>query len=470
MARILTVLSGAGLMLLALFVFTPEHTPDVQAAGCFPGKPHASGSTNETVSITGQGTRRYRLHIPPSYNGADRVPLVLAFHGLGSNGLQTELYSALSAFSDAGPGFVVVYPEGMTNGFGQQFWQFVPSASPNDVLFTSELLDALDAQLCINTDYVFSTGISNGAIMSSRLACSLSSRIAAIAPVAGAYYPPLFSTFSGEDCPDTRPVPFLSFHGTDDSTIPYNGGPGLNGADFRLPQDNTTPDEDVTNDWALHNGCTGSRAETQIDTEVRLIEYGSCMDGADVQHYAIDGGGHTWPGAIDIPSLGYTTHQISATSLMWDFFLAHPFAIAPDVDTDGDTIPNATDQDNDNDGCSDAQEVGISQNLGGQRDSKNFWDYADMPIVAASPLRDGRVRINDILAVIGRYFTNDAGGTAPINRNSDPLSVPPATGYHPAFDRGGLAGPNQWNLAPPDGQILLDDVLAVVYQYFHDCA
>jgi hypothetical protein len=266
----------------------------------------------------------------------------------------------------------------------------------------------------------------------------------------------------------------ISFHGTADDTIPYNGGSGGGGVSYRLAQDNTTPDEDVTEDWAIHNGCTGTRTETQVDTEVRLIEYDNCTNDAIVQHYAIDGGGHTWPGSFDIPSLGYTTHQISATQLMWAFFQAHPLNVTPPPDTDGDTLPNATDPDNDNDGCSDVREVGSDPLQGGLRNAKSIWDYADMPIEISPGLglyaRNGLIRVEDILAVVARYFTDDADGTASPNRYSDPLSLPLQFGYHPAFDRGGVVGPHQWDMAPPNGQIRVDDILQVVQQYFHDCA
>jgi hypothetical protein len=71
---------------------------------------------------------------------------------------------------------------------------------------------------------------------------------------------------------------------------------------------------------------------------VRLIEYSSCADGTLVQLYAIDGGGHTWPGSFDVPGLGYTTQQIDATDLIWDFFSAYTL---PDADVD--LIPDAAD-------------------------------------------------------------------------------------------------------------------------------
>ncbi len=133
--------------------------------------------------------------------------------------------------------------------------------------------------------------------------------------------------------------------------------------------------------------------------------------------------------------------------------------------------------DTDADGCTDKREFQTaigSETSGGRRDHTNFWDYADMPIqeppASGIYVRDQMVRVNDILAVLARYFTDDDNSTAPVNRNTDPLSNPPGkTGYHPAFDRTYL-GPNQWNLGPPNGMIRIDDILAVIYQYFHDCA
>jgi len=50
-----------------------------------------------------------------------------------------------------------------------------------------------------------------------------------------------------------------------------------------------------------------------------------CEEGAAVELYVVEGGGHTWPGAaIDVPVLGETTHEISATDLIWAFFENHP--------------------------------------------------------------------------------------------------------------------------------------------------
>ena len=36
-------------------------------------------------------------------------------------------------------------------------------------------------------------------------------------------------------------------------------------------------------------------------------------------------------------------------------------------------------------------------------------------------------------------------------------------------DRTAITGGNPWNLGPPNGQQRVDDILAAVKQYFHDC-
>jgi polyhydroxybutyrate depolymerase len=308
-----------------------SHTQPIDAPGCSPSLPHGSGTSAETIT-TFDGQRSYRLHVPPSYTGSDAVPLVFDIHGATSNATAQEAYSGFSTKADV-EGFIVVYPEGVATAAIPythfNAWMF-GSPEPNDLGFIYTLLDSLELQLCIDPTRVFSTGISNGAMMSVRLACSLSSRIAAIAPVAGAYYPPDFVNLPAEACMDPTAVPVIAFHGTADTLVPFNGGlGGISGTThFRLPIDNNTAEEDVMADWAAHDGCTSGRQESQVDTEIRLVRYGSCDRGANVELYAVDGGGHTWPGALDVLHLGYTTQQISATDLIWAFFSSHPMTPA----------------------------------------------------------------------------------------------------------------------------------------------
>jgi len=449
--------AAAAIALLLTMGSGGRDVPAASAAGCTPARPHASGTTVESIMSSG-GARQYRLHVPPSYTGAERVPLILSFHGLGSNALEQELYSAFSPRADAPDGgFIAVYPQGLDTPLGTEHfnaWQLPPSFN-DDVAFTSDVLDELQSELCVDSKRIFSSGMSNGAMMSVRLACSLSSRIAAIAPVAGAYYPPMALNLNpGETCPDTRPAPVLAFHGTADNTVPFLGGSGGAGGipiTFRLPIDNATPDDDVMQSWASHNGCAGARQESAVSAEVRFVSYDSCLDGADVQLYIVDGGGHTWPGAIDLPGLGYTTHDIDATDVAWQFFQAHPLVPAT-ADTDGDTVPNATDDDDDNDGCTDLaeqQKALGSEATGGRRDPFNSWDFYDTNSDRVVDL------LYDIFGVAAAY------GLTP----SDP-------GYSASLDRLAPASwDDAWDMRAPDGTIdLLTDIFGVARQFGHDCS
>jgi hypothetical protein len=130
--------------------------------------------------------------------------------------------------------------------------------------------------------------------------------------------------------------------------------------------------------------------------------------------------------------------------------------------------------DTDGDGCTDLRELQTapgSETSGGLRDPQYFWDFYDTP--NAANVRDRRVTVpGDIFQVAQRFGANDAGGTAPVNRNSDPLAgpIPAIPGYHPAFDRSPMIGPNPWDMGPPDGAITaVVDIFAVAKQYGHSC-
>ncbi len=71
-----------------------------------------------------------------------------------------------------------------------------------------------------------------------------------------------------------------------------------------------------------------------------------------------------------------------------------------------------------------------------------------------NPSKDGLNRVDDILAVVNQYFMDD------------PIGMPDLKSQ---TDRTALTGGNPWNLGPPNGQQRVDDILASVKQYFHDC-
>ena len=143
----------------------------------------------------------------------------------------------------------------------------------------------------------------------------------------------------------------------------------------------------------------------------------------------------------------------------------------PGGDTDGDTIPNSSDPDDDNDGCTDEQELGLSATLGGRRNPHSYWDFFDTP-AGTPPARDQIVNIIDIAAVVLRFGTVSDPPPTKEEALAEAL-MPPSdlTSYHAAFDRDSpIPGEDLWDLLPPDGAINIIDIGAVVVQFGHTCA
>jgi hypothetical protein len=118
----------------------------------------------------------------------------------------------------------------------------------------------------------------------------------------------------------------------------------------------------------------------------------------------------------------------------------------------------------DQDGCTDLEELQPPQDVafGGGRNPKSFWDFFDVP-TGVSNIRDSSISSLDLFAVLGRF--GEAG-----DPNIDPLSTPPATGYHTAFDRGPSAGPSVWNVTAANGSIASTDIFSILAQFGHACA
>jgi hypothetical protein len=146
-------------------------------------------------------------------------------------------------------------------------------------------------------------------------------------------------------------------------------------------------------------------------------------------------------------------------------------------DTDHDGIPNGSDPDDDNDGCTDARENAANALQGGQRSPHSLWDFFDVP-TGPSLQRDGAVTAADLASIVARFGASDFG-VGDFDRGSDPFSTPdpPVTpsgareNYHPAYDRGGaLPGQQAWDQSPPNGSITASDLAVVAAQFGHSCA
>jgi polyhydroxybutyrate depolymerase len=305
----------------------------------------AAGEQVLTV-LSGGLSRPVRVFVPAAAAPRRALPLVIDLHGSGGDGEREARSTRLSEVGTKN-GFVVANPSGGVS-FGaapeKHYWNIpgvplsgagdTPADAPDDVQFISDTIDEISAHTCIDARRVYVTGMSGGARMASLLGCRLAGRIAAIAPVSGlrAGLPSTENPAQPDpaSCRPQRPMPIVTFHGTDDHTNPYEGGGAPYWA-YSVPT--------ALQRWAVLDHCGDPSPPQKIAAHVTLVRYSRCAGGAAIWLYRTDapstqGGGHAWPGgtmppeitapgASGQPRANAPGTEINASELMWEFFARH---------------------------------------------------------------------------------------------------------------------------------------------------
>jgi len=269
-----------------------------------------------TAKITIDGDERiYVVHIPASVTAESPAPLLLAFHGAGQSGHSFRSFIGIDSAADA-RGFITAFP----STYSVFNWAVgsitaADTAGIDDMQFVRKMLDQLTQDLNIDTDRIFATGLSNGAVFTHRLGCQMGDRFAGIASVSAT----MLENIS-DGCDANPAVAALFAHGTEDAIFKWEGESEAGGQVVLLSAN------DMVGRWASRNGCSPSPSveaipDTSVDgttTERRL--YGACSSGAAVVFYAVTGGGHTWPGTGTGGPFGNTSQDFFMNDEMLDFF------------------------------------------------------------------------------------------------------------------------------------------------------
>lgn len=175
----------------------------------------AAATTPLTLTSNGK-TRQFYVKLPETYDNSHAYRLILTLHALGGNAQQVTVgtggylpWYGLPALANDTLGAVYVSPNGLNNGWANQ--------GGEDVAFLRQVIETVEADLCIDQNLRFSTGFSYGAAMSFSLACSLGREIRAVAALSGN---PMISGCSG----GTEPVAYYGQHGINDRVLPIAGG------------------------------------------------------------------------------------------------------------------------------------------------------------------------------------------------------------------------------------------------------
>lgn len=271
-----------------------------------------------TLSFYQQGAERTFVIYIPTGLAAEKVhPVVIMLHGGLGNGTQIQEITGLSTVANRDK-FIAVYPEA-----GNRWWNDgrpTTASAIDDVAYVNTLINTLQNDWRADPSKIFAAGISNGGMMTQRLACELSNRFHGIGSVAANLPESLQS-----NC-NTGGANIVLISGTEDPIMPYDGGEVVNIPALGIGAGGTVLSHPETVEfWAAKNQCSSAVLTdfpdtTPDGTTVQKLDYQSCGRGV-IMAFKITGGGHNWPGSTGASTLrGNVSRDMNATEEIINFF------------------------------------------------------------------------------------------------------------------------------------------------------
>jgi polyhydroxybutyrate depolymerase len=284
-----------------------------------------SGQVQASTLQQGSTARTFRIYTPA--NLSPHPGAIIVLQGAGGSGGIMEAVTGLDREADR-MGWIVVYADAAA--VWSHGWDpYTAGAQNPDVAFMSSLIDRLESDNGIDPGKVFVTGWSRGAMMSYRLGCDLSSKIAAIAPVDGSMAD-MNGDVRGASCHPDQPVSVLGINGSADLNVPIEGGHShLN----EWETISYSAPSDVIDTWRDLDRC-GAKPSMSYSGPSTTTSW-SCTGGSMVSLRVVSGGDHNWPGAL-VPFLmlvDFTPPEplwgiqadtsFDASRVIADFFVTH---------------------------------------------------------------------------------------------------------------------------------------------------
>ena len=287
------------------------------------GRSVTSKGALQEFSVTFRGqSRNVLVYVPSAHQGVASLPLVVALHGGGGHAayMSDDERYGLSRMAESA-GFLVAYPNGYSKLPGGKFatWNAggccgdARDRNIDDVGFLREVVATVKARFHVDARRVFAIGMSNGGMMSYRLACEASDVFRAVGSVAG--------TDAVPDCHPTQPVAVLHIHAKNDDHVLFDGGAGQ-GA-FRDPSKVMTFPSvpETVSRWVRRGQCSPTPKRVLQVAGAYCERYDGCAGHSAVQLCVTQDGGHSWPGADKTRHGKASPSQaLSANDVLWDFF------------------------------------------------------------------------------------------------------------------------------------------------------
>jgi polyhydroxybutyrate depolymerase len=284
-------------------------------------------------------TRYFDLYVPPNLPRS-AVPLVFVLHGGTGDKVTTRSQPTVGGrwleLADA-EAFLLVFPNAVSASTGTS----APAGSFNwndcrndardtatqadDVGFVSAMIDWLEGRYPIDSRRIYATGLSNGGMMSYRLAFELSHRLVAIGAVVA-------NLPANSDCPRDRPahpIAVLIMNGTADSWMPWGGGQIIG---QRGLVKSALETRDFWRD-VIAPGSPGAEMmfpdiNREDESTVKRESFGPAAHGKELWFYTVEGGGHIIPSPHPASPLverllGKQNRDIDGVEEIWTFFKRH---------------------------------------------------------------------------------------------------------------------------------------------------
>ena len=275
----------------------------------------ASAQEKKENLIVDELKREFITYLPAGGGSGQPMPVIISLHGrLGTAEGQLK-FADFRPIADREK-VIIVCPQGINRSWNDGRGTPAHEKGINDVKFINQLISYILKTYNADPARVYLTGMSNGGFMTSRLACELPDRVAAIAVVAA-------SMDQDEGYSPQKPIPAMYIQGTADPLVPFAGGPMKRGAGGSI-----YGHEEVLKKWAVADGCDDKATVANLAvivndrTSITKETYDG-PNGIKVIGYTVNNGGHTWPGGTQyLPKaiIGSLSHNMNACDVIWDFF------------------------------------------------------------------------------------------------------------------------------------------------------
>jgi polyhydroxybutyrate depolymerase len=273
---------------------------------------------------TGGRERQFILVLPDGAQRGVPMPTVVALHGAEMNGKSMRRIFGLDEIAEHDR-FALVYPDAVGRRWSDGANGHKDDA--DDVRFLRNLADHLVRRGIADPKRLYLLGVSNGGMMTYRIACQAPHLYTAYAAVV-ANMPKAVA----DDCRPGGGAPLIVINSTEDPFNPYEADDGN-----QWSHGEVLSTLDTVDFWQRNNGCGGVSQEKPLPDKdahdgstVLARQYADCRSGSPVVLLTVQGGGHLPPG-VNVRNrpmlramLGRANQDISAADISWKFFKRFP--------------------------------------------------------------------------------------------------------------------------------------------------